>query len=309
MIEASIEEGLITEDMIPFITEEYEKNKGKILKTLFSELNLSVYMSYCFNGNGDLTILPLNLDGVKTIGVIGPNANNRRALKGNYEGTASRYVTVLEGIQDYVGDDVRVLYSLGSHLFKDKEEPLAKDDDRIAEAVMVSKRSDLVVLVVGLDETLEGEEGDTGNSYASGDKNDLMLPKCQQRLLDAVLAVGKPVIVCMMAGSAIDMSTIADKADALLMCWYPGAQGGKTVADILFGKVSPSGKLPLTFYKNEDLEKMPTFEDYAASYKPALVFQSGAKTLAFEVSDYKNIDLVIIILMIIRSFFMPGRIT
>ena len=207
--------------------------------------------------------LPLNKETLNTIAVIGPNADSRKALMGNYHGTASRYTTVLEGIQDYVGDDVRVLYSLGSHLFLDKEEPLAKENDRIAEAIVVAKHSDVVVLCLGLDETLEGEEGDTGNSYASGDKKDLMLPPCQQRLLEAVLKVGKPVIVCMMAGSSIDMSVATDKAAAILQCWYPGAQGGKTVADILFGEVSPSGKLPLTFYHNEDLDKMPAFEDYA----------------------------------------------
>lgn len=208
-------------------------------------------------------ILPLNKNAYKTIGVIGPNADSRRCLMGNYHGTASRYTTILEGIQDYVSEDTRVLYSLGSHLFLDKEEPLAKDYDRIAEALVVAKHSDVVVLCLGLDETLEGEEGDTGNAYASGDKKDLMLPNGQQKLIEAVLATGKPVVACMMAGSAIDMSAIADKANALLMCWYPGAQGGKTVADILFGKVSPSGKLPLTFYKNEDLETMPEFTDYA----------------------------------------------
>lgn len=208
-------------------------------------------------------ILPLKKGAQKTIAVIGPNADSRRCLMGNYHGTASRYTTVLEGIQDYVGDDTRILYSLGSHLFLDKEEFLAKTDDRIAEALIVAKRSDVVVLCLGLDETLEGEEGDTGNAYASGDKKDLMLPAGQQRLLDAVLSTGKPVIVCMMAGSAIDMSTIQEKADALLMCWYPGAQGGKTVADIIFGDVSPSGKMPLSFYKNEDLEAMPDFTDYA----------------------------------------------
>ncbi|MCR5798695.1 MAG: glycoside hydrolase family 3 C-terminal domain-containing protein [Lachnospiraceae bacterium] len=207
-------------------------------------------------------ILPLSKDRYKKIGVIGPNADSRRALMGNYHGTASRYTTVLEGIQDYVGDDCRVLYSLGSHLFLDKEEFLAKEDDRIAEAKIVAMNSDVVILCLGLDETLEGEEGDTGNAYASGDKRDLMLPPGQRRLLGAVLAVGKPVIVCMMAGSAIDMSVADEKADAVVQCWYPGAQGGKTVADILFGEISPSGKLPLTFYKNEDLEKMPSFEDY-----------------------------------------------
>ena len=208
-------------------------------------------------------ILPLKKGEQKRIAVIGPNADSRKALMGNYHGTASRYTTVLEGIQDYVGDDARIFYSLGSHLFLDKEENLGRVDDRISEALIVAKQSDVVVLCLGLDETLEGEEGDTGNAYASGDKRDLMLPEGQQRLMKAVLDTGKPVIVCMMAGSAIDMSLANEKAAAVLQCWYPGAQGGKTVADIIFGEVSPSGKLPLTFYTNEELESMPSFEDYS----------------------------------------------
>lgn len=206
-------------------------------------------------------ILPLDVNAGKTIGVIGPNANSRVALIGNYHGTSSRYITVLEGIQDKVGHSGRVLYSEGAHLFKDRVEGLGWQNDRISEAVIVAKHSDVVVLCVGLDETLEGEEGDTGNSYASGDKADLQLPQSQRDLMDAVLAVGKPVIVCLMAGSAIDLSAAQDKADAVLQLWYPGARGGKTVADILFGEYSPSGKLPVTFYRT--LEELPAFEDYS----------------------------------------------
>lgn len=206
-------------------------------------------------------ILPLDVNAGKTIGVIGPNANSRVALIGNYHGTSSRYITVLEGIQDKVGHSGRVLYSEGAHLFKDRVEGLGWQNDRVSEAVIVAKHSDVVVLCVGLDETLEGEEGDTGNSYASGDKADLQLPQSQRDLMDAVLAVGKPVIVCLMAGSAIDLSAAQDKADAVLQLWYPGARGGKTVADILFGEYSPSGKLPVTFYRT--LEELPAFEDYS----------------------------------------------
>lgn len=205
-------------------------------------------------------ILPLDADAGQTIGVIGPNANSRVALIGNYHGTSSRYITVLEGIQDKVGHNGRVLYSEGSHLYKDRVEGLAWKNDRISEAVTVAKHSDVVILCVGLDETLEGEEGDTGNSYASGDKVDLQLPESQRDLMNAVLAVGKPVIVCLMAGSAIDLSAAQDKADAVLQLWYPGARGGKPVADILFGDCSPSGKLPVTFYKT--LDELPDFEDY-----------------------------------------------
>ena len=208
-------------------------------------------------------MFPLDADSCGTIGVIGPNANSRVALVGNYHGTASRYITVLEGIQDYAGDKCRVLYSEGCHLFKNRVENLAQPGDRLAEAVAVAKNSDKVILVLGLDETLEGEEGDTGNSYYSGDKKDLLLPEPQRELLERVLSVGKPTAVILMAGSSIDLSLAQEKADAILLSWYPGAGGGKSVAELIFGKQSPSGKLPVTFYRNSALSEMPDFTDYS----------------------------------------------
>ena len=208
-------------------------------------------------------MLPLDKNKLHTLGVIGPNADSRLSLIGNYHGTSSRYVTVLEGLQDALGDDVRVLYSEGCHLYRDRVEHLGKPDDRVSEAVIVAENSDAVVLVVGLDETLEGEEGDTGNASASGDKRDLLLPESQRRMIDAVLNVGKPTVICLMVGSAIDLGDAADKANAVMLGWYPGARGGRAVADILLGRVSPSGKLPITFYKNEQLDRMPEFTDYS----------------------------------------------
>lgn len=206
-------------------------------------------------------ILPLSKENIKTIGVIGPNANSRAALIGNYHGTASRYITVLEGIQDMAGDEVRVLYSQGCHLFKDREEPLAMADDRLSEAKAVARNSDLLILCLGLDESLEGEEGDTGNAYASGDKKDLCLPESQMKLLETVIETKVPFVLCMMAGSAMDLNLAHEHANAILQTWYPGARGGKSVAEILFGKVSPSGKLPITLYR--DLAYMPAFTDYS----------------------------------------------
>lgn len=206
-------------------------------------------------------ILPLKKENLKTIGVVGPNANSRVALIGNYHGTASRYITVLEGIQDAMGDDVRVFYSEGCHLFKDRVENLAEGPDRISEAKAVAEHSDVVVLCVGLDETLEGEEGDTGNSYASGDKNDLLLPEAQRQLLEAMAETGKPVILINMTGSAMDLRFAQEHCAAILQAWYPGARGGKVIADMLLGKISPSGKLPVTFYR--DTEGLPDFEDYS----------------------------------------------
>ena len=206
-------------------------------------------------------ILPLEKKKLKAVGVIGPNANSRAALIGNYHGTSSRYITVLEGIQDCMGEDVRVFYSEGCHLFKDRVENLGLRQDRISEAVAVAKNSDVVVLCLGLDETLEGEEGDTGNSYASGDKVDLLLPEVQRELLEAVVAAGKPVILVNMTGSAMDLRYAQEHCAAIVQAWYPGARGGRVVADILTGEISPSGKLPVTFYR--DTEELPDFEDYS----------------------------------------------
>ncbi|HKM03480.1 MAG TPA: glycoside hydrolase family 3 C-terminal domain-containing protein [Lachnospiraceae bacterium] len=206
-------------------------------------------------------ILPINKSKIQTIGVIGPNANSRNSLIGNYHGTSSRYITVLEGIQDIAGDDMNVLYSEGSHLYLEKGDFLSKSNHRLSEAVTVANHSDLVVLCLGLDETLEGEQGDTGNADASGDKKDLRLPLSQRNLLDAIISTGKPFVVCMMSGSAMDLQLADEKANAIIQAWYPGARGGKCVAEALFGVFSPSGKLPITLYY--DLEGFPEFTDYA----------------------------------------------
>ena len=238
-------------DQIPY--EEVESSGHLALSVKAAEESMVL-----LKNNG---ILPLKKENLKTVGVIGPNANSRAALIGNYHGTASRYVTILEGIQDYLGEEARVMTSPGCALFQDRTEHLAVAGDRLSEAKIVADHSDVVILCLGLDETLEGEEGDTGNSYASGDKVDLKLPKVQQDLMEAIAETGKPVILCMMAGSDLDLSFGMEHFDAILQLWYPGAQGGKAAANILFGETSPSGKLPVTFY--ETLEELPEFEDYS----------------------------------------------
>ena len=205
--------------------------------------------------------LPLQKDKIRTIGVIGPNADNRRALVGNYEGTASRYVTVLEGIQDYVGDDVRVLYSEGCHLYKDRTSGLAQENDRASEVRGVCRESDVVIAVMGLDASLEGEEGDTGNEYGSGDKPNLDLPGLQRDILKIAKESGKPVILVLLSGSAMAVTWEDENLDAIVQGWYPGAQGGAAIARILFGDANPEGKLPVTFYRTA--EELPAFEDYS----------------------------------------------
>lgn len=206
-------------------------------------------------------ILPLNKGKIKSIAVIGPNADSRQALVGNYEGTASEYVTVLEGIREVVGEDVRIYYSVGCHLYKEKTEPLAEPGDRIAEAVTCAENADVVVLCLGLDSTIEGEEMHQSNVYGSGDKPDLNLPGMQQKLMEAVYATGKPVILVLLTGSALSVNWADEKLPAIVNAWYPGALGGRAVASVLFGETNPSGKLPVTFYRT--VEELPEFTDYS----------------------------------------------
>lgn len=200
-------------------------------------------------------ILPLDVESVGTIGVIGPNANSRIPLIGNYYGISSEYITVLEGIQKAVEGKARVLYSEGCDINKHSRNPL------FSEAQIVAQHSDVVILCLGLDERLEGEEHDISNQIGSGDKENLGLPKIQQELMELVAKAGKPTILVLMAGSAIDLCYAQEHLNGILDVWYPGARGGKAVADLLFGKVSPSGKLPVTFYRN--LDDMPEFTDYS----------------------------------------------
>ncbi len=201
-------------------------------------------------------VLPLANDSTKTIAVIGPSADSRKALEGNYNGTADRYITLLEGIQDEFSG--RVIYAEGCHLYKDRSQGLAMAGDRYAEAVSAAENADIVIACVGLDAGLEGEEGDTGNEFASGDKPDLRLPESQRELLKKLKATGKPLIVLLTGGSSLNIET---DCDALLCVWYAGQMGGKAAADLIFGKVSPSGKLPITFYKTAEL--LPNFTDYS----------------------------------------------
>lgn len=201
-------------------------------------------------------ILPLDGDKIGTIAVIGPNSMSRAALEGNYCGTADRYVTFLDGIQNRFNK--RVIFAEGCHLYKDRSSGLAVAGDLYAEAEAAAENADIVILCVGLDATIEGEEGDTGNEFSSGDKNDLRLPESQRILIDKIMKLGKPVIIVCAAGSAINVEF---EPDALLHVWYPGSEGGTALAEILFGDISPSGKLPVTFYESAEL--LPEFTDYS----------------------------------------------
>ena len=141
------------------------------------------------------------------------------------------------------------------------DEPLAKEDDRFSEALEAALSSDVTILVLGLDETLEGEQPDDGNPGIGSDRKTLGLPGHQEKLLDLILSTGKPCVLVLESGSAADLLLASEKCSAILDIWYPGALGGKAVADVIFGNASPSGKLPVTFYKS--LDTLPDYTDYS----------------------------------------------
>ncbi|MDO5397664.1 MAG: glycoside hydrolase family 3 C-terminal domain-containing protein [bacterium] len=227
-------------------------------------------------------ILPIDDKKYRTIAVIGPNADSRIALIGNYYGTPNRYITVLDGITDECEKrGIRVHYSEGCHIYNSRPEKDTNDRFRLGEAKAAAKSSDLVILCLGLDSTLEGEQGDVSNVFASGDKLDLLLPESQRELMEEIRKTGKPFIVINLTGSAVDLSEADKYAEAVMQAWYPGAEGGRAIADMIFGKASPSGKLPVTFYRNND--PLPEFTDYSMKgrtyryieYKPLYEFGYG----------------------------------
>ncbi len=206
-------------------------------------------------------ILPLAREKLRSVAIIGPNADSIACLEGNYAGTASRYTTLLEGIRDALPQDVRVFVAQGSDMAGEHTSDWGLAGDRLGEAACAAESADVSIVCVGLDATLEGEQGDANNAFEAGDKRDLQLPNAQRLLLDTVLAVGKPVVVVLAAGSSIALGDADERANAIVDVWYPGAQGGKALAELLFGEYSPSGRLPLTFYR--DIADLPPFEDYA----------------------------------------------
>ena len=131
----------------------------------------------------------------------------------------------------------------------------------MSEVKAVCSVSDVIVAVLGLDSSVEGEEGDTGNEFASGDKLDLKFPGLQSEILRAAYESGKPVILVSMTGSAMELDWEDSHIPAIIQAWYPGAAGGRAVAELIFGAYSPEGKLPVTFYRTT--QELPDFTDYA----------------------------------------------
>ena len=201
--------------------------------------------------------LPLDKNKIRSIAVIGPNADNTMVLEGNYQGTPAEPVSVLAGIRAAVPAETTVRYAKGCGITNGS-------DEEVEEAVQAARDSEVTVMVMGLSQQLEGEQGQQeGNPpgiTSMGDRMTLNLPAAQEDLIKAVFQTGKPVILVLMGGSAVAVNWADENLPAILEAWYPGQAGGTAVAEALFGLTNPGGRLPVTFYRSAS--DLPAFENY-----------------------------------------------
>src|SRR6185503_215220 len=198
------------------------------------------------------SVLPLKKNAISSIMVIGPNAGALDPLLANYHGTTTKTVNFVDGITAAVSPDTRVEYDLGCDY---------KDTTHFG-GTWAAGNADVTVAVIGLSPVLEGEAGDAFLSPSGGDKKDLELPRSEVKFMQKLRqSVGhKPIIAVITAGSDVDIDAVAPYADAVILAWYPGEQGGNALADSVFGDISPSGHLPVTFYKS--LANVPDYSNY-----------------------------------------------
>jgi beta-glucosidase len=238
------------------------------------------------------SLLPLPKD-VGSIAVIGPNANDPAILVGNYFGIPSNPITPLQGVRAAVSPETKVWYTQGCKLTGTKRDGLSDNTALFSEALSMASRADVTVLCLGLSAEIEGEQGDVSNSEAAGDKTSLDLPGLQQELLEAVVSLGKPTVLVLLAGSALSINWADEHVRAIVQAWYPGQATGQALADILFGDYSPGGRLPITFPRS--LADVPDFADYRmqgrtyryAEKEPLYPFGYGLSYTRFE---YANIQ-------------------
>ncbi|CAN5554131.1 glycoside hydrolase family 3 C-terminal domain-containing protein [soil metagenome] len=200
----------------------------------------------------DHNLLPLDKNKYGAYMVAGPNAASLDALVGNYHGVTDKAVNFVEGIAAAVGAGSRVEYDQGCDFY----------DTIHFGGIWAAGNADVTIAVIGLSPVYEGEEGDAFLAAGGGDKTDISLPASHIAYIKALRnGMKKPLVAVITAGSAVDVSAIEPYVDAIIFAWYPGEQGGNALADILFGKVSPSGKLPITFYKA--FSDLPAYSSYA----------------------------------------------
>ncbi len=230
--------------------------------------------------------LPLK-NNLKIYFVTGPNASNTDVLIGNYYGINNDLVTMMEGLAGQIEPGSQMHYRQGVLLDRNNINP---NDWASGEA----KTADATIMVMGISGLLEGEEGESIASPSYGDRTDYNIPANQIEYLRKLKKDNdKPVIAVITGGSPMNLSEVHEIADAVLLAWYPGEEGGNAVADIIFGKVSPSGRLPVTFPKS--LDQLPPYEDYSMkgrtyrymTAEPMYPFGFGLSYTKFEYSNLR----------------------
>jgi beta-glucosidase len=200
----------------------------------------------------DNNILPLDLKKYPQLMIVGPNAASLDALLGSYHGVNDKMVNFVEGITNAVGVGTRVEYDMGCDY---------KDTTKFG-GIWAAGNANITIACLGLTPVYEGEEGDAFLSEYGADRKTLSIPAAHIAYLKALRKGTKnPIVLVINSGSAVDVSELTPYADAIILAWYPGEEGGNALADILFGKVSPSGHLPVTFYAGVD--ELPAYTNYA----------------------------------------------
>ena len=203
-------------------------------------------------GEKKTKLLPLKKENYKSLMVVGPNAASLDALLGNYHGITDKAVNFVEGIAGAVDPDTRIEYDMGCDF----------TDTTNFGGVWAASLADLTIAVIGFTPVYEGEEGDAFLADGKGDRKNMDLPASHIAYIKALRKGTKtPLIAVITGGSAVDISAIEPYVDAIVFAWYPGEQGGTALANLLFGKVSPSGHLPVSFYKS--FSDLPDYSNYA----------------------------------------------
>jgi len=230
----------------------------------------------------DNAVAPLDISKIKTLAVIGPNAD--RELLGGYSSKPKHCSTVLQGIRDRIGDSVDILYhegckiTIGGSWQEDEVVPGNPEDDRksIAEAVKVAQKADCIVLAIGGNEQTSREAWERNHL---GDRTTLDMVGLQDELVDAVVATGKPVIALLFNGRPLSVRNLAKKVPVIFECWYLGQETGRAVAEALFGDINPGGKLPMTIPRS--VGHVPAYYNYKPSARRGYLFDDVSPLYAF----------------------------
>jgi beta-glucosidase len=226
-------------------------------------------------------LLPLDRTKIHKVGVFGINANYAGTLVGNYNGDPSHPVTFAQGIQDFLGtNNAQVYYLPGCPLAtRVNDTNQAVYDEARAKALDLAQKMDAIVYCGGLCADLERESmGVPFEGFFFGDRTRIELPPVQTEFLKALRATGKPLVFVNCSGSAIAMPWEAENLAAIVQAWYPGQEGGRAVAEVLFGEVNPAGRLPVTFYRST--ADLPEFTDYSMANRTYRYF-TGKPLFAF----------------------------